>query len=141
VSGVEVDRLNVRMASPASNPLEMEAEELVVPGTDGVFTLLPGHTPLLSTLATGVLIVLGTDGSQRFFAVNGGFAEIVHNNVLILAHTIESADQIDVARAEEARERAERRLNQRLEEVDMFRAEAALFRSLARLKASRKEGL
>jgi len=141
VSGVELDKLNVTMASPASKPLEMEADELIVPGADGLFTLLPGHTPLLSTLSTGVLVLHGTDGSQHFYAVNGGFAEVVHNKVLILAHTIESADQIDVSRAEEARERAERRLNQRDEEIDMSRAEAALFRSLARLKASRKEGL
>ena len=137
---IQREALNVELCAPESDAVHLEASEVVVPGADGVFTVLPEHTPLLSTLGIGVLEVRDTAGKQHTFAVNGGFAEVVRNEVLVLTETVEGEGDIDPARADEARARAEKRLNQRDADLDLTRAEAALDRALARLQAQRRIG-
>lgn len=119
-------------------PVRLEAKEVSAPGTLGVFVVLPGHAPLLSTLDIGVLKAWLTDGRQCCFAINGGFAQVLDNRVLILTQTAEAHTEIDVPRAEAARERAEKRLRGGDKSMDFARAEVALKRSLARIRAARE---
>ena len=132
------DKLEVEVCAPERAPKRLEAAEVIVPGAEGVFSVLPGHTPLLSSLDVGVLIVYGVSGKEQFYAVNGGFAEVVHNKVLILTKTMEMSEEIDVKRATEARERAERRLKASDKDTDILRAEMALKRAIARLQTEKR---
>jgi F-type H+-transporting ATPase subunit epsilon len=114
--------------------------ELVVPGSEGYFGVLPGHLPFVITLKAGELTYwVGRD--ERHLAVCGGYAEVRPDTVSILADAAEPAGEIDVTRAERARDRAEGRLaawSGGDESVDHARALAALQRSLARLDVARK---
>ncbi len=129
--------LQLEITAPERDPIHLEVAEVVVPGSEGVFSVLPGHTPLLSTLKTGVVAGY-VNNEPEFFAVNGGFAEVMDNRVVILTETVEHVDEIDVTRAQAARDRAGRWLKQK-EGVDVARAEAALERSLARLQAHARD--
>lgn len=126
--------LHVELNSPGAAPIEVEAVELIIPGAAGIFTVLPGHTALLTTLTQGVVIAKPTRGASVFFAVHGGFAEVNNDRVLILADVMELAEKIEVDRAKAARDRAHEYLRQS-EDFNAARAEAALARSLARLQA------
>ena len=107
---------------------------LVLPGSEGYFGVLAGHAPLLAELKVGEIDVTRADKSETAIATSGGFVEVGGNRVIVLADTAESADEIDVSRAEEARKRAEERLRRRSEEeVDAGRAQAALLRAINRL--------
>ncbi len=99
--------------------------------------MLPGHAPFLTTLGIGIVTYrIGRDEHQ--LAVAGGFAEVRNDKVIILADSAERPDEIDRARAERARERAERRLSGRSnEEIDYARCQAALARALTRLAVAR----
>ncbi|MCP4640334.1 MAG: F0F1 ATP synthase subunit epsilon [bacterium] len=136
-----MDTIKVEICAPERDPLRFEAKRVVLPGAEGVFTVLPGHTTLLSKLATGPMALETKDGQEMFFALNGGFTEINQNRVLVLTQTAETAEEIDAARAEAAKERAEKRLHERDRDFDLFRAEAALERALARLMAESRQGV
>jgi len=112
---------------------EEGVERLIVPGVEGELGVLTLHAPLLTMIQPGVLrIVKG--GDEVEMAITGGFIEVRQNRVTILADAAERAEEIDTVRAEEARRRAQRRLEERASEEDLARAEASLARSLARLK-------
>lgn len=116
--------------------VEDDVDELVVPATDGQLTILPKHASLMTTLDYGELI-FRRGGVEELFAVEGGFMEVKHDQVSILADAAEHAEEIDVDRAERARQRAEERLRDaraRQSEADLARAQAALQRSLLRLR-------
>jgi F-type H+-transporting ATPase subunit epsilon len=132
--------LQVALAAPERAPVHLEATEVVLPGTAGVFSVLAGHTPFLTTLTSGVMIVFTHDNRKRFFAVHGGFAEIEHHAVTVLADTVEAEEAVDLARAEAARVRALERLKLQEPEIDVIRAEAALARAMTRLQVRAKEG-
>jgi F-type H+-transporting ATPase subunit epsilon len=119
-------------------PVRLDSMEVTVPGTMGLFVVLPGHAPLLSTIEVGVLETKLANGDQLCFAVNGGFAQVLDNHVLILTQTAEPGHEIDRERADSARERAEERLRKHSEKIDSMRAEAALRRALVRLQAAGK---
>jgi len=127
--------LKIRISSPERPTAELEADELVLPGAAGVFTVLPGHTPLLTTLTQGVLIARRGEREAEFFAVHGGLAEVLQNRISILADVLEPAEEIDLGRAKSAEERARARLREREEHVEFAVVEAALARSLARQQA------
>ena len=114
-------------------PFRAEATLVSVPGTCGLFTVLPGHAPLMSTLEIGVLKAVYANGEQHLFAISGGVVRVLDNQVLILTETADRGADIDLARAEEARERAEQRLRQG--GMDEARAEIALKRAIARIRA------
>jgi F-type H+-transporting ATPase subunit epsilon len=106
--------------------------------------VLPGHAPFLTTLGSGE-VCYRTGRDERCLAVSGGFAEVTGERVIILAESAELPEEIDRARAEQARQRAEQRLSGRSplgtsEEIDYARAAAALARALARLQASNRSG-
>lgn len=115
-----------------------DVELVVVPGIDGEMAILPHHAPLMSMLQPGEL--RARKGTQEYsLAVTGGFVEVRPDRVTILADAAEHAEEIDIARAEAAKKRAEERLaNRGVPEVDSARAEAALRRSLVRLKVAEK---
>jgi F-type H+-transporting ATPase subunit epsilon len=114
---------------------ETDADMVIVPGSDGVLGVLPSHAPLITTLAAGELrIKKGT--TEQSIVVFGGFAEITPDKVVILADSAERAEEIDVARAEASRRRAEEALANRKDAVDLAAAEAALRRAVVRLKVA-----
>ena len=113
-------------------------DEVVVPGSEGYFGVLSGHAPLLATLGIGELTYrIGRE--ERHVAVAGGFAEVRNDKVIVLADTAELPQDIDRARAERARERAEQRLSGRAQdETDYVRAGAALARALTRIQVANR---
>jgi F-type H+-transporting ATPase subunit epsilon len=135
------DRLKLELATPTRFVLSEEADEVVVPGADGSFGVLPGHAPLLALLGAGE-VTYRVGRTERYLAVSGGFAEVGPNHITILADTAERPDEIDAARARAARGRAEGRLAARGgDEVDYPRALRALARAQARLQvAARPSG-
>jgi len=128
------DRLTLEVATPTRLVVAETVDEIVVPGSQGYFGVLPGHAAFLTTLGTGELMYrLGRD--EHYLAVACGFAEVRNDKVIVLADAAERPEEIDRARAESARERAERRLAGRSEsDVDYTRAMAALARALTRLQ-------
>jgi len=116
---------------------EEGVERLIVPGVEGELGVLTLHAPLLTMIQPGVLrIVKG--GDEVEMAITGGFIEVRENRVTILADAAERAEEIDAVRAEEARRRAQRLLEERASEEDLARAEASLARALARLKVAER---
>ena len=127
------DRLTLEIATPTRLVETETVDEIVIPGIQGYFGVLPGHAAFLTTLGIGELMYrIGRD--EHYLAVANGFAEVRNDKVIVLADTAERPSEIDRARAERARERAERRLAGRVEEeLDYTRALAALARALARI--------
>lgn len=115
--------------------LSDDVDQINVPTKDGRIGILPRHAPLLTILDIGELDII-KKGEHTPFALAGGFMEVLPNRVTILADTVERADEIDEARAERARQRAEERLRQRQGDRDMALAEAELRRAMVRLKVA-----
>jgi F-type H+-transporting ATPase subunit epsilon len=130
------ERLTLELATPSRLVVSAEVDEVVAPGSLGYFGVLPGHAPLLATLGIGeVTYRIGRE--EYHVAVSGGFAEVRNDKVIILADAAETPADIDRARAEQARDRAEARLAGRgQDEVDYGRAAAALARALTRLQVA-----
>jgi F-type H+-transporting ATPase subunit epsilon len=128
--------LTLEVATPTRLTVSEVVDEVVVPGIEGYFGVLPGHAPFLTTLGTGELTYRrGRD--EYHLAVSGGFAEVRNDKVIVLADTAERPGEIDRARAERAKERAEGRLAARSdEEIDYTRAMCALARALTRLQVA-----
>ncbi|HEX75122.1 MAG TPA: F0F1 ATP synthase subunit epsilon [Dehalococcoidia bacterium] len=108
---------------------------VVAPGIEGQLGILPHHAPLMTMLQPGELLVR-KDSEETYMTITGGFLEVRPDKVIVLADACERAEEIDIARAEEAKHRAEERLKTRPSEIDTARAEAALRRSLIRLKVA-----
>ncbi len=111
---------------------------MIVWGQEGQLGILPHHAPLMTMLQPGELIIR-KDDEEIYMAVSGGFLEVMNDRVVILADTCERAEEIDMKRAEEAKQRAENIAKSQLEKKDSVAAEAALRRSLTRLKVARKK--
>lgn len=117
---------------------EPDVDMVVAPGADGSLGILPNHAPLFSLLSLGELRVI-KGGDEQSLAVFGGFLEIANDHVRILADAAERAEEIDVDRAEQARQRSESRRSEGQRSADeMIRAETAMRRSLVRLKIGRR---
>ena len=126
--------MRFELATPTRMLVSTEAEEVVAPGVEGYFGVLPGHAAFLTTLAAGE-VMYRTGQRQEYLAVAGGFAEVRAERVIILAEHAERPEEIDRERAERARQRAEMRLQGRSptgesEEIDFARALEALARAL-----------
>ena len=109
-----------------------DVDEVVAPGSLGELGILPNHAPLITSLVPGELRVKADNGVEEYF-VSGGFLEVHSDEVTVLADAAEHGSEIDAERAEEARRRAQERLDQ-AEDADRARAQAALARSLQRLR-------
>jgi F-type H+-transporting ATPase subunit epsilon len=128
------ERLTLELATPTRMVVTAEVDEVVAPGSEGYFGVLPGHAPFLTTLGIGELMYrIGRD--EHHVAVSGGFAEVRNDKVIILADSAETPADIDRARAERALERAETRLGGRGGEelVDYNRARSTAARAVTRL--------
>ena len=108
-----------------------------VPAADGRVGILPRHAPLMTTLAPGELVMSKQEESESFF-VTGGFLEVRNNHVAVLADASERAEEIDEARAEEARRRAEATLSEKKDRAQLVAAEIALRRAMIRLRLAQQ---
>lgn len=111
-------------------------ESVVAPGTVGYFGILAGHTPFVSSLQTGITKITRSNGEKLNLFISGGFLMTDGKKVILLAEAAERPEEIDVARAQRAKERAEKRLSERTPDIDIDRAKAALLRAITRLKLS-----
>ncbi len=115
-----------------------DVDMVIAPGVEGQLGILPHHTPLMTTLQAGELRVK-KGGEEVSLAISGGFLEVRPDRVIVLADTAERAEEIDIARAEEAKRQAQARLaERRVPGFDEGRVEASLRRSLARLKVAER---
>ena len=110
---------------------------VIAPGVMGQLGILPHHAPLMTTLEIGELRVRN-EGVETAMFISGGFLEVWGDKVVVLADTAERAEEIDTSRAEEAKRRAEERLELRPSDIEAASAEAALRRSLTRLKVAER---
>ena len=110
---------------------------IIAEGTEGQMTVLPKHAPLITMLAPGELVIR-KDGDEQYMVISGGFMEVMPEKVIVLADACERSDEIDLERATAAKQRAEERLKGLSPEVDQSRAEAALRRSIARVRVAEK---
>lgn len=132
-----MDKLKFEIVTAESVIYSDDVDIVVAPGIQGQMGILPSHAPLLTTLQPGELVVR-KDGEETAIFVSGGFLEIMQDRVTVLADTAERAEEIDIARAEEAKVRAEERVKEHVPEMDLARVEAALRRSLMRLKIAER---
>ena len=128
-------KIQLQIVSAERSLVNETVDEVEIPGADGYFGVLPGHTPLLALLGAGELWYRrGTDVS--YLSIAFGFAEVQPDRVTILAQIAEKASEIDVARAEAAKKRAEERLASQITDIDFERARIALMKALIRLQVS-----
>ena len=125
----------LEIVTPERKVYSEDVRFVIVPGAEGEMGFLPDHAPLVSTLNIGVVRVSKEGEKPLRIAVAGGFVEVKNSRVTILTRAAEREEQIDRARAEAARERAQSRLAAKTPDIDVARAEAALKRALNRLKA------
>jgi F-type H+-transporting ATPase subunit epsilon len=117
-----------------------DVDMVVAPGVEGQLGILPHHAPLITALSYGELVMHREGLEDELIAIGGGFMEVGPDHVTILADSAERAEEIDEARAEEARQKAEELMAQKhREDLDLARAEASLRRSLVRLKVARRK--
>ncbi|OFW01415.1 MAG: ATP synthase F1 subunit epsilon [Acidobacteria bacterium RIFCSPLOWO2_02_FULL_68_18] len=128
-------RLLLEIVTPDRALVREEVDEIQLPGAEGYLGVLPGHTPLLATLKVGELWYrIGQE--RHHVAIVGGFVEVLPDRVTVLAHIAERAHEIDVARADAARKRAEERLARPSADLDFERARIALMKALIRLQVA-----
>jgi F-type H+-transporting ATPase subunit epsilon len=127
--------LQLQIVSADRSLVNERVDEVEIPGADGYFGVLPGHTPLLALLGAGELWY--RQGQEKhYLAIAFGFAEVLPDRVTVLAEVAERAAEIDVARAEAARRRAEQRIAAPHPDIDWERARVALLKALVRLQVA-----
>ncbi len=135
------ESIELVIVTPERQLLRQTVVEVTLPGGDGCLDILPGHAPLITELGIGELTYRAKTASEAGpLAIISGFAEVLSDRVTVLAETAERPEEIDVARAEEAKKRAEQRLASASSDpnVDWARAAVALQRSLIRIQVARK---
>ena len=133
------DKIRLRVVTPSRMLIDEDVDEVTAPGELGEFGVLPNHIAFLTTLVPGELSYK-QGSSKKTLAVGGGYAEVLDNVMTVLAPAAEFADEIDSARAQRAKERAEKMLAElNREEKDWEMAEAALKRALVRLQVASRE--
>jgi F-type H+-transporting ATPase subunit epsilon len=136
------DTFKLEIVTPEKKVVNTAAEEMQIPGKNGYLGILPGHAPLITELAVGEITYRESSGSgsnEQRLAVAWGFAEVLPDKVTILAESAERPSEIDVARAREAKERAEQRLTSGDANVDVERSLDALHRAETRLEVAGKK--
>lgn len=129
-------KLHLKITTHERVVFDEDVDEIYSRGVEGEFGILPGHIPFMTALDIGVTkVVIG--GKPQYFTTMGGVFQLTGNEALILTQSAERGSDIDVERAEEAKRRAEARLENESDTTDVQRAEVALARALARLKASK----
>lgn len=124
--------LRVSIVTPDGPVFDGEVEMVSTKAESGELGILPGHIPMVAPLQIGA-VRLNKGNETEYVAVNGGFLEVQQEKVTILAQTAELAESIDLARAEEAKKRAESRLQSKQDDIDFKRAQLALKRAMNRI--------
>lgn len=133
-----MDNINLEILTPEKTIFNEQVESVTVPGTKGSFQVLKDHAPLMSTIDIGVVAVKNKN-QTNYFTTGGGTIEVKKNKIMILADSMEKVEDIDVDRAQQAKERAENRLrNKKDADVDEVKAESALKRAINRINAKEK---
>jgi F-type H+-transporting ATPase subunit epsilon len=128
-------RIQLQIVSADRSLVNETVDEVEIPGSDGYFGVLPGHTPLLAVLQVGELWY--RQGQEKhYLLIAFGFAEVLPDRVTILAQIAEKPDEIDPARAEAAKKRAEERIARPIADMDAERARIALMKALIRLQVA-----
>jgi F-type H+-transporting ATPase subunit epsilon len=128
-------KLTLEIVTPDRALVSTQVDEVVLPGSEGYFGVLPGHSPFLASLRVGELWYrIGQE--KHYLAVAFGFAEVLPDHVTVLARIAEKAEDINVARAEAARKRAEERVGNPQPDMDFERARVALMKALIRLQVA-----
>ena len=131
------ETFQLSLLTPERSLLEADVVSLTAPGSEGYLGVLAHHAPLITALQPGQLEIRDADQRETIFAVSGGFLEVSENRATILADAVEIPGEIDIERAERARERAKERLRDTSGSIDVPRAEVALKRALNRLRTAR----
>ncbi len=136
----EKGKMLLEIVAPSRQVVRSEhVDEVIAPGSEGEFGVLPGHTPFLATLKVGMLSY--REGSEwHHLAVEWGYAEVGPDRIVILAEGADRAVDIDVAEARQAKERAEKTLGEKLEEKDHEKARVELMRAMIRIQVAEKHG-
>ena len=132
--------INFEIVTPERVVLKEEIRQITVPTKAGEITVLPGHIPLVSTIQPGVIHIIKKGGEQEIISISGGFIEVLKDKIVILADTAERAEEIDLAKAEEAKKRAEE-LKVQAKHIDreqFTEINAAIERELAKTKAVKR---
>jgi F-type H+-transporting ATPase subunit epsilon len=135
------EKISLEVVTPKGAIVSEEVDIVTAPGFAGEFGVLANHAPFLSTIKIGTLHYK-KDGTEEELMVSGGFCEVSNNKITFLVESAEHGHEIDVDRALQAKERAEKRLLQareQQEKIDRTRAEAAMQRALARLKIAQRQ--
>lgn len=130
-------KLQLEVITPIKSILKEEVDEITLPTSDGEITILPNHVDLVAKIKTGEMIIK-KDGKPSFFAITGGFLEVSKNIVTILADYAVRAENIEVAKAKEAKERAEEKLRQKVSGREFAQAESDLRKSLTELHVAKR---
>lgn len=132
--------IKFEIVTPERHVMKEFIRQVTVPTKEGDVTILPKHTPLVSSLKSGVLELVKEDGTGEVAFVSGGFLEVLRDKVVVLADVAERADEIDEIKVEEARDRAEKAMTEiRAEDTERFaNISAQLERELARTRAVRR---
>ncbi|MFH0891905.1 MAG: F0F1 ATP synthase subunit epsilon [Candidatus Falkowbacteria bacterium] len=132
--------IQFEIVTPERTVLKEQILQVTVPTRDGEITVLPKHMPLVSMLKPGVIELKTVGGEVKLMSVSGGFIEVLRNKVVILADTAERAEEIDLERAEEARVKAEKTMQEAVhfDEEQFTAINAAIAKELARTKAAKK---
>ncbi|HZN03285.1 MAG TPA: F0F1 ATP synthase subunit epsilon, partial [Candidatus Polarisedimenticolia bacterium] len=130
------ETLRLDVVTPERVLVAESVDEVILPGSQGSFGVLPGHAPLLTDLDIGPL-VYRRGQERRELAVAGGFVEVLPDRVTVLAEVAEAPEEIDVARAEQAKERAEQRLKTAAPDTDYERAQQAMRKALLRAEVGK----
>ena len=129
-----MSKINIKIIMPDKKKLDVMVDSIILPGIDGDFEVLEGHSPFITKLRSGSIRVHIGD-KHEYYAIHEGFTSVENNQVLVLSEVCENQAEIDVKRAELAKERAERRFaNADPGSVDFRRAEVALKRAITRLE-------
>jgi len=132
------DSLKLEIVTPEGTIYSEDVEMVTLPGIVGQMGIYPQHTPLMTQMLPGELIVR-KDGQDLFIATGEGLIEVTASRVAVLTDLAVPADRIDEAKAEEARQRAEARLREKLSDEEVASVNASLARSLAQLRVKRRQ--
>lgn len=132
--------LNLEIVSPEKNIYDGKVKSVSIPGVQGLFQVLYNHAPIVSAFDIGIIIAVDSEGKTVKFSTSGGIVEVNKNNVMILADTAESSDEIDMDRAKAAFDRAKERINSGDKAINKERAMNALKRAKIRLSVIENKG-
>jgi len=128
---------NLEIITPQKIIYQQQVKHIRLAGTDGYFGIMAGHAPFITSLAIGEIKV-DLEHDTKYFATSGGVVEVLPHKTTVLVETAEEASQIDIERAIYAKDRARRRLTERVPGTDLERAKDAWYRAVNRIRVARK---